>query len=77
MELSKVPPESYGFMTVLRCGLGIALIGLVNLAVSFALALWVALRSRDVEPYHAVSLLRPLWSNLLKHPARFLYPAKE
>lgn len=66
-----------GVTTVLRCGLGVTLIGLVNLAVSFALALGVALRSRDVELHEAVTLLRPLWRNLLKQPARFLYPARE
>ncbi len=65
------------FPTIVRCVLGVGLIGLVNLAVSFTLALWVALRSRDVEPHHAVRLLRPLWRNLLEHPARFFYPAKE
>ena len=65
------------FPTIVRSVLGVALIGLVNLAVSFTLALWVALRSRGVEPHHALRLVRPLWRSLLEHPARFFYPAKE
>ncbi len=64
-------------LTMVRCSLGVALIGLVNLAVSFTLALWVALRSRNVEPHRAVKLLRPLWRSLLEHPARFFIPEKE
>jgi site-specific recombinase len=62
------------FPTLVRSVFGVALIGLVNLAVSFTLALWVALRSRDVEPHHALKLLSPLWRNLMEHPAGFFYP---
>lgn len=62
-------------LTLARCVSGVAMIGLVNLAVSFALALRVALRSRGVQPHEGYALLRPLWRTLLSQPAKFLYPA--
>jgi site-specific recombinase len=52
--------------------LGIALIGIVNFAVSFFLALWTALRARDFSGHNR----RRLWWGILKafnrHPGRFL-----
>jgi site-specific recombinase len=62
-------------VTLVRCLSGVAMIGLVNLAVSFALALRVALRSRGVLPHQGFALLRPRWRTLLRQPAKFLYPA--
>jgi len=53
------------------------LIGLVNLLVSFSLALWVALRSRGV-PFSSVrSLLSPLRRRLFSHPLDFLLPVEQ
>ncbi len=56
--------------------LGIALIGTVNFAVSFALALWTALRARDLSGRNR----RRLWWGLLRafnrQPGRFLLPPK-
>ncbi|HSC80135.1 MAG TPA: site-specific recombinase [Chitinolyticbacter sp.] len=57
--------------------LGIGLIGLTNLAVSFGLALWVALRSRKLN-FRAT---RPLLGRILRHfitrPGDFLLPPRE
>ena len=54
--------------------LGIALIGAVNFAVSFALALWTALRARNFSGRNR----RRLWWGILKtfnrQPGRFLLP---
>jgi site-specific recombinase len=51
--------------------LGIALIGLVNLTVSFGLALWVALRARKVRFRHGFRLLRALGRRLRTAPLDF------
>lgn len=57
--------------------LGIGLIGLTNLAVSFGLALWVALRSRKLT----FRVTRPLLGRILRHfitrPGDFLLPPRE
>ncbi|WP_075796636.1 site-specific recombinase [Massilia putida] len=51
--------------------LGIALIGMVNLLVSFGLALWVALRARKVRFHHGLKLLRALGRRLRAGPLDF------
>jgi site-specific recombinase len=51
--------------------LGIALIGMVNLLVSFGLALWVALRARKVRFRHGIRLLRALGRRLRAAPLDF------
>jgi site-specific recombinase len=51
--------------------LGIALIGMVNLLVSFGLALWVALRARKVRFHHGLRLLRALGRRLRAAPLDF------
>jgi site-specific recombinase len=54
--------------------LGVALIGLTNLAVSFALALWVALRARDVAFARKRELAGLLWRRVAEAPARLFLP---
>jgi site-specific recombinase len=51
--------------------LGILLIGMVNLLVSFGLALWVALRARKIRFRHGFSLLRALGRRLRRAPLDF------
>jgi site-specific recombinase len=53
---------------------GVALIGLTNLTVSFALALWVALRARDTEFGRTRELLRMLLRRVTAAPGRFFLP---
>ncbi|MCU0840704.1 MAG: site-specific recombinase [Thiobacillaceae bacterium] len=60
--------------TVAWAALGVALIGLTNLAVSFALALWVALRARGIEFRQWRELLRLMGRRMLGQPASFLLP---
>jgi site-specific recombinase len=57
--------------------LGIALIGMVNLLVSFGLALWVALRARKIRFYHGFRLLRALGRRLRAAPLDFFIGPKE
>ena len=62
----QVDPE-----TIAITFLGIALIGMVNLLVSFGLALWVALRARKVRFRNGLRLLRALGRRLRAAPLDF------
>lgn len=61
---------------VLWAALGIALIGLTNLTVSFALALRTALRARRIEFAHWGLLLRAIGRRLRQQPRSFLLPPR-
>lgn len=63
--------------TIGTTALGIALIGMVNLLVSFGLALWVALRARKIRFYHGFRLLRALGRRLRAAPLDFFIGPKE
>jgi site-specific recombinase len=67
----QVTPEQAGI-----AALGIALIGTVNLLVSFGLALWVALRARKIRFYHGFKLLRALGRRLWVAPLDFFIGPK-
>ena len=56
---------------------GVALIGLTNLVVSFALALTVALRSRRVNLKQEWSVARMLWQRVCSTPRDFILPPVE
>jgi len=56
---------------------GIALIGIVNLGVSFSLALFVAMRSRNVSFGKSRALLALLWMRFRQHQRDFFVPPKE
>jgi len=56
--------------------LGVAVIGFMNLAVSFALALDVALRSRQVAESQWRILARAVLAHLLRRPRDFLLPPR-
>jgi site-specific recombinase len=51
--------------------LGVALIGAVNLLVSFSLALWVALRARKIQFKRSLLLLRALGRRFMSAPLDF------
>ena len=56
---------------------GFCSIGTVNLLVSFGLALWVALRSRQVRFKHGWALLKTLGRRFLNAPIDFFIGSKE
>ena len=56
---------------------GIVMIGMINLAVSFSLALMVALRSRNISFIQGRALVSLLWKRLIHHGRDFFYPPKE
>lgn len=60
-------------MTIVRSAIGLLLIGAVNLFVSFNLALWVALRSRNLDFSCATPLLLELWRRARTKLA-FIFP---
>jgi len=62
-----LPPSAVAW-----AALGVALIGAVNLAVSFSLALWMALRARGVEFTQSPQLVAALWRRLRRAPGSFI-----
>lgn len=54
--------------------IGVLLIGLANLVVSFSLALLVAMRSKDVTFSEWGELIRMVFVHLITHPLDFLFP---
>lgn len=55
-------------------GLGLALIGMTNLLVSFSLSLWVACRARQVTFAQSGILLRAMFGLLRRRPRDFFLP---
>jgi len=55
---------------------GIFAIGTANLLVSFGLALWVALRSRQVRFKHGLQLLKILAKRFIKSPILFFFGSR-
>lgn len=53
---------------------GILSIGFINLTVSFALAMWVAMRGRGIEPDERRTILQALWLRLRQQPLTFVFP---
>ena len=64
------------WQTVRMAVAGVLLIGLVNLMVSFSLALYVAMKSRKVSFAQWRLLFGKLLSRLNQQPAEFLFPPK-
>ena len=56
---------------------GIAAIGMLNVGVSFVLALQVAIRARDVERIGQRAVYRAILRRMAREPASFLFPKKE
>jgi site-specific recombinase len=63
--------------TVAVAALGVGLIGVVNLTVSFALALWVALRARQVTFAQGRALARLILQQFIARPGSFLWPPRD
>ncbi|HEX4878823.1 MAG TPA: recombinase [Limnobacter sp.] len=56
--------------------LGVLAIGMTNLAVSFSLAFFTALKARGVRPRGSAAIGRRLLRRLLETPGQFFYPPK-
>jgi site-specific recombinase len=64
------------WQAILWGALGVALIGLTNLGVSFALALRTAMGARRIEFAHWGPLLSALWRRFRQQPSSFLLPPR-
>jgi site-specific recombinase len=65
-----------GWLLLFETLAGIALVGFTNLSVSFALALWVALKARGAEISASRGLIALLLERLRKEPASFFVPPR-
>lgn len=63
--------------TVLVSALGVLLIGLTNLAVSFSLALWVALRARGQRIPNTAAVVTAIAVRFRAHPRDFFWPPRQ
>lgn len=72
-----IAAEDFGFGIVLISLLGVALIGIVNLLVSFSLAMIVALRSKGVEVVEWKTLAKLMYTHLFTQPRDFFLPRPE
>lgn len=54
--------------------LGIAGIGFMNVAISFSLAMWVAIRARDIQSPERHAIYGALWLRLRQQPLSFILP---
>ena len=70
-------PEVLGHGVLLWAALGIAVTFVLNLGVSFYLALRLALRAQDVSPQDHLAILRTLWRHFRASPAEFFFPLKQ
>ena len=75
--ISSLGTDAISSGPVLRAFAGIGVIGLLNFGVSFALALVVALRARDVQSGERRTLPAAVLRRLFTRPLEFFYPPRE
>ena len=72
--LFNLPSSQLSWHVMLLSILGVLLIGIVNLMVSFTLALFVALRSKEVRFLEWGQLTKLIAGHLFSHPSDFFWP---
>ncbi len=77
LALASVGVDTVGWGAVISACMGIAIIGLLNFGVSFALALVIALRARDVPRGERRTLPLAVMRRFFKKPLEFFYPPRE
>lgn len=75
--ISSAGVDAIGWSPVIAAAIGIAIIGLLNFGVSFALALVVALRARDVTRGESAALPGAVLRRFIRRPFEFFYPPRE
>lgn len=70
-------PENLTWQVVTLSFVGVLLIGLVNLLVSFSLALMVAMRAKEVRFFEWKRLNSLVMAHFFSHPLDFILPRKE
>ena len=77
LALNSVGIDGVGWGAFFAAACGIAIIGLLNFGVSFALALVVALRARDVPRGERRTLPFAVLRHFLRNPTHFFWPPKD
>jgi site-specific recombinase len=77
LAMSSIGVEGAGTQALVMASIGIAIIGLMNFGVSFALALVVALRARDVPRGERAMLPIAVLRKFLRKPLTFFFPPRE
>ena len=72
--LFNMSADDISWSVILLSILGVALIGMVNLIVSFSLALFVALRSKEVRFFEWGRLTKLVFGHIISHPSDFFWP---
>ncbi|WP_352259472.1 site-specific recombinase [Psychrobacter sp. TB55-MNA-CIBAN-0194] len=72
--LFNISADEISWSVILVSMLGVALIGIVNLLVSFSLALFVALRSKEVRFFEWSRLTKLVFGHIISHPSDFFWP---
>ncbi|WP_435948946.1 site-specific recombinase [Psychrobacter sp. DM8] len=72
-----VSADDISWSVILLSILGVALIGIVNLMVSFSLALFVALRSKEVRFFEWGRLTKLIFGHVISHPSDFFWPRQK
>ncbi len=77
IALSAMGPEFFLTRFAAIGAVGVLVIGMLNFGVSFALALLLAIRAREVSVPQAARLLGATWRDFLKRPTRYLFAVSE
>jgi len=77
LALSSLSVDDIGWAAIGRAWAGIAVIGLCNFGVSFALALVVAMRARDVPTGERRTLPWAVLRRFFRRPHEFFWPPKD
>lgn len=70
-------PEDFSLGVAVISFIGVLLIGLVNLMVSFSLALMVAMRSKNVDGFEWRRISELVFKHFVKRPQDFFWPRTE
>ena len=77
LAISATGPEQLGWGPIIWAWAGIAIIGLLNFGVSFALALVVAMRARDVPADQRRGLPWAVLRRFVSRPLSFFFPPRD
>jgi site-specific recombinase len=77
LAISSVGVDGVGLHAFVSAIVGIVIIGLLNFGVSFALALVVALRARDVAGGERKTLSGAVLRRFIRRPFEFFYPPRD
>ncbi len=75
--MSSLGVNAVGWNAFGAAAIGIVVIGLLNFGVSFALALIIALRARDVNRGERLMLPAAVLRRFVRHPLQFFFPPKD